>query len=55
MCFHSQQYVEKHIKAKLLELGITPPKIHMLLALSKLLPPSDDSERILNKVISLEL
>jgi len=54
MCFHSQQYVEKSIKAKLLDLGIIPPKIHSLLALSKLLPSSDIRERILDKVIVLE-
>ena len=54
MCFHSQQYVEKHIKAKLLDLGIVPPKIHALLALSKLLPPSGAREKIIDKVIALE-
>jgi HEPN domain-containing protein len=54
MCFHSQQYVEKNIKAKLLDLGIVPPKIHSLLALSKLFPTSDVCESILRKVIMLE-
>ena len=54
MCFHSQQYVEKYIKAKLLDFGITPPKIHTLLALSKLLPLSEVYEKIINKVITLE-
>jgi HEPN domain-containing protein len=54
MCFHSQQCVEKHLKAKLLDIGTEPPKTHTLLALSKLLPSSDIREKIINKVIILE-
>jgi len=47
MCFHAQQYAEKSRKAKLLDIGTQPPKVHDLLMLSKMLPPSDASERIL--------
>lgn len=54
MCFHSHQYVEKCLKAKLLEMEILPPKTHTLLTLSRLLPPSDICEIILNKVTVLE-
>jgi len=53
MCFHSQQYAEKCIKAKLLDIGITPPRIHDLLALSKLLPTSDAQEKILRNAALL--
>ena len=30
LCFHAQQYAEKMIKAKLVEMGIRPPKVHNL-------------------------
>jgi len=53
MCFHSQQYAEKSIKAKLLESGTVPPKVHDLLMLSKLLPPSDLREKILRNAAIL--
>jgi len=53
MCFHSQQYAEKILKAKLLESGTMPPKIHDLLTLSKMLPPSDVREKILRNAAVL--
>jgi HEPN domain-containing protein len=53
MCFHSQQYAEKWVKAKLLDLGMVPPKIHDILALSKLLPHSDAREKILKNAALL--
>jgi len=53
MCFHSQQYAEKCIKAKLLDSGMVPPKIHDLLALSKMLPPCDVREKILKNAAIL--
>ena len=39
VCFHAQQCVEKLMKALLIQLGITPPKTHQLLALHNLLKP----------------
>ena len=53
MCFHSQQYAEKCIKAKLLDLGMAPPRIHDLLALSKMFPSSDIREKILRNAAIL--
>jgi HEPN domain-containing protein len=38
-CFHSQQCVEKLMKALLIHLGVTPPKTHMLVMLDELLAP----------------
>ncbi len=37
VCFHSQQCVEKLMKALLIHLGVTPPKTHMLVVLDELL------------------
>ena len=37
ICFHLQQYVEKRIKAKLLEKGIQYPRKHDLVSLLELL------------------
>ena len=31
VCFHRQQCVEKLMKALLIQLGVTPPKTHMLM------------------------
>ncbi len=39
VCFHAQQFVEKLLKARLVEGGITPPKVHDLEALLKLCLP----------------
>ncbi len=39
VCFHSQQRIEKLIKAALIKQGITPPKIHDLFQLNLLLSP----------------
>jgi HEPN domain-containing protein len=38
VCFHSQQCVEKYLKARLVSLGIDFPKIHDIAAIIKLLP-----------------
>ena len=38
ICFHLQQYVEKSIKARLMELSIPYGKIHDLLLLVQMLP-----------------
>ena len=43
VCFHAQQYAEKIIKAKLIEMGIVPPRTHDLYTL---LEYFDDSESI---------
>lgn len=40
-CFHCQQAVEKYLKARLLESGITFPRTHDLSALLALLLPRD--------------
>jgi len=53
MCFHSQQYAEKSIKAKLPDMGTVPPKTHDLLMLSKMFPPSDIREKILENAAIL--
>jgi HEPN domain-containing protein len=37
VCFHSQQCIEKLMKALLIERGATPPKTHMLLTLDEML------------------
>ncbi|MCL2142745.1 MAG: HEPN domain-containing protein [Methanomassiliicoccaceae archaeon] len=42
LCFHAQQYAEKMIKAKLAEMGATPPKVHNLLTLLEAFPDSPD-------------
>lgn len=39
VCFHSQQCVEKYLKARLVEAGVAPPRTHDLLELLKLLLP----------------
>jgi len=39
VCFHAEQGVEKLMKALLIQLGVTPPKTHRLLALDDLLRP----------------
>jgi len=41
VCFHSQQCVEKYLKARLQELGIPFTKTHDLMVLLDLLKPSD--------------
>jgi len=39
ICFHSQQCVEKYLKARLLEAGLNIPKTHdLMLLLQRLLP-----------------
>jgi len=50
MCFHCQQYIEKLLKAKLLDLGIVPPWTHDLVKLAEMLPQSKISEKIAKKV-----
>jgi HEPN domain-containing protein len=39
VCFHAQQCAEKYLKALLINRGVTPPKTHDLVALSRLLEP----------------
>ncbi len=39
VCFHCQQTIEKLMKGLLIQLGVTPPKTHMLLVLDELLRP----------------
>ena len=39
VCFHSQQCVEKLMKALLIHLGIVPPRTHDLTELARLLSP----------------
>jgi HEPN domain-containing protein len=48
-CFHSQQAVEKYLKALLCERGQTVPHTHDLVRLINLLLPSDPSLRPLRK------
>jgi len=50
MCFHCQQYLEKLLKAKLLEYDIVPPWTHDLVKLAEMLPHSEISGKIANKV-----
>jgi HEPN domain-containing protein len=40
VCFHCQQCVEKLMKGLLIQLGVTPPKTHMLLVLDEMLGPA---------------
>lgn len=35
VCFHAQQCAEKYLKALLIDKGVTPPKIHDLVELSR--------------------
>jgi HEPN domain-containing protein len=39
VCFHAEQCAEKLIKALLIDLGVTPPRTHDLVALDRLLTP----------------
>ena len=39
VCFHAQQCAEKYLKALLIDRGVTPPKIHDLAQLHRLLSP----------------
>jgi HEPN domain-containing protein len=39
VCFHSQQCVEKYLKALMIHHGVTPPKTHDLIVLTDLLTP----------------
>jgi HEPN domain-containing protein len=39
VCFHAQQCAEKYLKALLIAKGVTPPKIHDLVELHRLLVP----------------
>ena len=39
VCFHAQQCIEKYLKAVLIARGVTPPKIHDLAQLHRLLGP----------------
>ena len=39
VCFHAQQCAEKYLKAVLIACGVTPPKIHDLAELHRLLVP----------------
>ena len=42
VCFHSQQCVEKYLKALLIHYGVMPPKTHDLVLLDGLLTPVCD-------------
>ena len=44
ICFHLQQYVEKSLKARLMELEIPYAKMHDLLMLVQLLPDGESIE-----------
>ena len=44
ICFHLQQYVEKNLKARLMELSIPYGKVHDLLMLVQMLPDGGDIE-----------
>src|SRR3990172_4994223 len=39
VCYHAQQCAEKYLKALLIARGVTPPKIHDLAQLHRLLTP----------------
>ena len=39
VCYHAQQCAEKYLKALLIARGVTPPKIHDLAQLHRLLAP----------------
>lgn len=39
VCFHAQQCAEKLMKALLIQKGVTPPKVHDLVTLDRLLQP----------------
>ncbi len=39
ICYHAQQCIEKYMKALLIAKGATPPKIHDLVELDRLLSP----------------
>ena len=39
VCFHAQQCIEKCLKGLLIAVGVTPPKVHDLAHLSRLLTP----------------
>ncbi|OHB62857.1 MAG: hypothetical protein A2Y76_03280 [Planctomycetes bacterium RBG_13_60_9] len=39
VCFHAQQCIEKYLKAVLIASGVTPPKVHDLAVLDRLVTP----------------
>jgi HEPN domain-containing protein len=39
VCFHAQQCIEKYIKTLLIAKGVTPPKLHDLVELHRLIVP----------------
>lgn len=43
VCFHTQQCIEKYLKARLVEAGITFPKTHDLVRLLELVSPVEAS------------
>jgi HEPN domain-containing protein len=53
VCFHSQQCVEKCLKAVLVHLGKTPPRSHSITDLLKLLPKTW-GEHLPDKLIQLD-
>jgi HEPN domain-containing protein len=45
ICFHSQQCIEKYLKAVLVHFGVRPPRIHDVVQLLDLCPLHDPSLR----------
>lgn len=43
VCFHSQQSIEKYLKAYLIYNGINPPKVHHLITLIKIISKFSDA------------
>lgn len=54
VCFHSQQRVEKCIKALPADLGIVPPRTHSIVDLLGLLPP-DCLQRLRDDLAQLDI
>ncbi|MBE0067965.1 HEPN domain-containing protein [Thermoanaerobacterium thermosaccharolyticum] len=43
VCFHSQQSIEKHLKAYLIYNGINPPRVHHLITLIRIISKFSDA------------
>lgn len=51
VCFHAQQCAEKYLKARLVEAGVSFPRIHDLAALLRLVLPLEPSWACLEEVL----
>ena len=53
VCFHAQQCAEKYLEARLVEAGMSFPKVHDLTALLRLILPMEPSWEFLEKSLDV--